>query len=55
MHLDTLQDGRQFIEIEAIDPANRFTEADLQHQCLSMKTQLGIADSDLVQTGYMAS
>lgn len=55
IHLDTFQDSQHFIEIEAIDRTNLFSETDLKNQCLALKAKLGIPDSDLLKTGYIAS
>ncbi|MDL5049213.1 class IV adenylate cyclase [Oscillatoria amoena NRMC-F 0135] len=52
IHLDTMPDGQQFIEIEAIDTANRFTDEDLKAQCFGIKSKLGVKDEDLLTTGY---
>jgi len=52
IHLDRLPDGRCFLEIEAIDRTNQYTDDELRDQCLTLKSTLGIPDSDLVQTGY---
>ena len=53
VHLDKLSDGKQFIEIEAIDSEERFSHDELKAQCKTMKLKLGIEDEDLVATGYM--
>jgi len=52
IHLDQLPDGSCFVEVEAIDRSNNFTDRELKEQCLAMKMLLGIADSELVKTGY---
>jgi len=53
IHLDRFRDGQCFIEIEAIDQTDNFTDNELREQCLTMKSRLGIADNDLVRTGYL--
>ena len=53
IHLDKLSTGEQFIEIEAIDREEKFSDADLKHQCHEMKLKLGITDSSLIRTGYL--
>jgi predicted adenylyl cyclase CyaB len=53
IHLDTLPNGDCYIEIEAIDGTNKFTEIELQSQCLAIKSKLLIPDSNLVATGYL--
>lgn len=52
IHLDKLPNGTCFIEIEAIDRANKFTDDELKRQCLAIQSKLLIPDSDLVKTGY---
>ena len=53
IHLDKLPNNEEFIEIEAIDSANRFTVEELRTQCLTIKAKLKIADTDLLPTGYL--
>ena len=53
IHLDQLPDGQCFIEIEAIDRENNFTDEELKRQCMQIKSRLHIHDNDLVKTGYM--
>lgn len=55
IHLDKLPNGECYIEIEANDLVNKFTESELRNQCLSIKSKLLIPDSDLVLTGYLNS
>ena len=55
IHLDKLPDGQHYIEIEAIDLTNRFTDNELESQCLTIKSKLLISDNDLVTTGYLRS
>ncbi|MFM8911905.1 MAG: class IV adenylate cyclase [Flammeovirgaceae bacterium] len=51
IHLDRL-DGNHFIEIESIDRNAAYTSEELKALCLEMKEKLGIADADLIPTGY---
>jgi predicted adenylyl cyclase CyaB len=51
-HLDTLPDGACFLEIEAIDLTDSFTEKELQDQCLRIWNMLGLSARDVIQTGY---
>lgn len=53
LHLDELADGMQYVEIEAIDRDNVFTDESLRAQCFEMKVFLGIPDQALVKTGYL--
>ena len=53
VHIDKLSSGRQFIEIEAIDRSGKFSDNELIAQCHDLKLKLGIANQDLVQTGYL--
>lgn len=53
VHLDKLLNGEEFIELEAIDRENKFTNEELKQQCLDLKNKLGIRESDQVQTGYL--
>lgn len=55
IHLDKLPDGQRFIEIEAIDLTNQFTDIELITQCLTIKSKLLIMDNDLIKTGYLTS
>lgn len=55
IHLDKLPDGQCYIEIEAIDLTNTFTENELKSQCLTIKSKLLIPDNSLVTTGYLKS
>ncbi len=52
IHLDTLEDKSKFIEIEAIDKDNRFTELYLQSQCKQLVDYLEIPSKNFVKTGY---
>ncbi len=53
IHLDKTEQGELFIEIEAIDEFQEFTEANLLKQCLEIKTKLGIDDNQLIKSGYL--
>jgi len=53
IHIDKLSNDEEFIEIEAIDRDNLFTEDELRNQCLDIKTILKISDHDLIPTGYL--
>lgn len=51
IHLDRLNEG-DFLEIESIDREEKFTSEELRKRCWELKEKLGIADVDLVPTGY---
>ena len=53
VHLDKLPNGEEFIELEAIDRLNQFTDEELKQQCLDLKNRLGISESEVMQTGYL--
>ena len=53
IHLDKLPNGENYIEVEAKDYSNSFSEEDLQSQCKDLFEKLGIASVDLMQTGYL--
>lgn len=53
IHLDHLESGDQFIEIEAIDRKNKWTFSQLKKQCSDLQFKLGISDNDLIPTGYL--
>ncbi|HEU5292508.1 MAG TPA: CYTH domain-containing protein, partial [Cyclobacteriaceae bacterium] len=53
IHLDKLPNGEEFIEMEAIDRLNQFSDEELKRQCLDLKDKLGINESEMVQTGYL--
>jgi adenylate cyclase class IV len=53
IHLDKLPNGENYIEVEAKDYSNSFSEEDLQSQCQVLFEKLGIASDDLRQTGYL--
>jgi len=53
VHIDKLPSGEEFIELEAIDRLNQFSDEELKHQCLHLKDKLGIHQSEIIQTGYL--
>lgn len=53
VHLDKLKDGSEFVELEAMDRENRFTHVQLKNQCYALQQALGIADVDVIATGYL--
>ena len=53
IHLDTTSNHLHYIEIEAIDTLNELSNEDLRRQCLSIKDNLKIKDTDLIKTGYL--
>ena len=53
VHLDKLPNGEEFIELEAIDRLNQFSDEELKRQCLDLKDKLGINESEIIQTGYL--
>ena len=53
IHLDRLPNGKCFIEIEAIDRENNFTDEELKRQCMEIKSKLLIPDKYMMRTGYM--
>lgn len=53
IHVDRLMDDRCFIELEAMDRHNAFTEEQLRSLCLTTKEKLNIHDADLIATGYL--
>jgi adenylate cyclase class IV len=55
IHLDTLEDGKHFIEIEAIDREKKWTTDHLKNKCLELQMRLKIPDTDLIPTGYLKS
>ncbi len=52
-HLDELPDGQLFIEVEAKDYGQQFSEVDLRNQCAKLFKILGIREEDVRQTGYL--
>ena len=53
VHLDKLPSGEEFIELEAIDRQNQFSDEELKRQCLDLKNKLGINESEIIETGYL--
>ena len=53
IHFDKMPNGDEFIEIEAIDRHNEFSNEELKQQCLDLKNKLGIHESEIVPTGYL--
>jgi adenylate cyclase, class 2 len=53
VHLDKLPNGEEFLELEAIDTQNRFSDDELKRHCLDIKEKLGIQEKDILQTGYL--
>ena len=53
IHLDRLENEEEYIELEAIDRQNQYSNEELKRQCLEVKEKLGIRESDIVQTGYL--
>ncbi len=53
IHLDELPNGEKYIEVEAKDYSNLYSEKNLQQQCKAMFEKLGIMSDDLMQTGYL--
>ena len=52
IHIDFLKELGHFVEIEARDMDGRFTENELQLQCLNCQKLLDIRESDLLSTSY---
>jgi adenylate cyclase, class 2 len=55
IHLDRLKTGEEFLELEAIDRSNIFSEADLRTQCLIVLKSLGVDADNVIRTGYLDS
>jgi adenylate cyclase, class 2 len=53
IHLDSMKDGKTFIEIEAIDRNGSIPSDELRQQCMDVKEKLQIGDRDLIKTGYL--
>ncbi len=54
IHLDKLENGEQFIEIEVIDRENKWTIDQLKNQCRDLQVKLQIPDANLIPTGYFS-
>ncbi|MBX2897529.1 MAG: class IV adenylate cyclase [Cyclobacteriaceae bacterium] len=52
IHVDKLPDGREFVELEAMDRENKLSTTELRTQCKQIQQALAIDDSDLMPTGY---
>jgi len=55
VHLDELFNGEKFIEIEAKDFENRYSEDQLKKQCHTVFERLGLRQYDAIKTGYFNS
>lgn len=53
VHIDRLPNGEEFIELEAIDRQNQFSNEELKRHCLDVKEKLGIHENDIIKTGYL--
>lgn len=53
IHIDELSKEEIYIEIEAKDFNENYTELELQNQCKSIFNELGIIKSNLIKTGYI--
>ena len=53
IHLDELLNGQNYIEVEAKDFDDSYTELELRKQCQFLFEQLSVKESDLLETGYM--
>ncbi len=52
IHLDKVEGLGEFVEIEAIDEKNEFTETELREQCEELMADFGIEKSDLCKVSY---
>ena len=52
IHLDRVKDLGSFLEIEAIDEDNRFSDEELWHQCQRLMDLLKISPGDLIHNSY---
>lgn len=55
IHLDRLENGDEFLELEAIDRKRMFSEAELRSQCLDLLKRLGVETGNVIRTGYLDS
>jgi predicted adenylyl cyclase CyaB len=53
IHIDTLPDQSNFLEIEARDRTDSIDLEQLKNQCLSLIKTLEIAEDELLPTGYL--
>ncbi|MBU0712723.1 class IV adenylate cyclase [bacterium] len=52
IHLDRVKDLGSFLEIEAIDEDDRFSDGELLHQCQQLMDLLKITPDDLISDSY---
>jgi adenylate cyclase, class 2 len=55
IHLDQMNNGEQYVEIEAIDRSNVFSDVELAGQCMDLVNWLGIERTSIIKTGYLDS
>jgi predicted adenylyl cyclase CyaB len=53
IHLDELPDGQTFMEAEAKDFGDIYSEKELQKQCCDLFGYLGVDQVDWIRTGYL--
>ena len=53
IHLDKLENGEEFIEVEAKDFEDLYSELELQNQCQQIFENIGISKDELLTTGYI--
>jgi predicted adenylyl cyclase CyaB len=53
IHLDKLENGEEYIEVEAKDFEELYTELELQNQCQQIFEKIGISQNELLTTGYI--
>ena len=53
IHLDVLESGELFIEVEVKDFDKQFSEEELKLSCYTTFLQLGFYPEDLINTGYL--
>ena len=53
IHLDVLESGERFIEVEVKDFDKQFSEEELKLSCYTTFLQLGFYPEDLINTGYL--
>lgn len=53
IHLDKLENGEEFIEVEAKDFEECYSELELQNQCQQIFSTIGISKEELLPTGYI--